>query len=369
MRSDPPSAACAKAPGTKAISSASADPMSGARAPTRTESFGWTKKSSTAKPHTWVGAFVYSHEKDENVFIGALRFKSEDLVLSRKVASFVEVYGRRIPVAEIPKVTVTFGNLKINGKAADVGAVQAVYPKGVPDYANAKSKDGSVVIEVGEPVEDRTDRRVELDPTEDDIGSQAGKPNQMSRLGGKTPLEILAMLGAKGEAAAEPEKLDEYRRIFGFLDANDDGDLSTKEFVEDGRYMTRQARLGIFGHPMQTAMVLSSEEEYVTNRIITDEAKAIMAKIDEDRDGQVARKEFIGHSGLPEDLSKSVFSEFDTDGNGELEVPEYLRVWGHWREGSKAGGWWRNTTSSSVGLSVLEITGTRMIIRSELPSD
>jgi hypothetical protein len=50
--------------------------------------------------HTWVGAFVYSHEKDEHVFIGALRFKAEDLVLSKRVASFVEVYGHRIPVME-----------------------------------------------------------------------------------------------------------------------------------------------------------------------------------------------------------------------------------------------------------------------------
>jgi hypothetical protein len=114
------------------------------------------------KTHTWVGAFVYSHEKEESVFIGALRFKAEDLVLSKRVASFVEVYGRRIPVAEIPKVTVTFGNLKINGQVADVRAVQAVYPKGVPDYADAKLKDGSVITEVGEPVEGRTDRRVEL---------------------------------------------------------------------------------------------------------------------------------------------------------------------------------------------------------------
>ena len=69
------------------------------------------------KPHTWIGAFVYSHEKDEHVFIGALRFKGDNLVLSRKVASFVEVYGRRKPVAEIPKVTVTFGNLRVNGEA------------------------------------------------------------------------------------------------------------------------------------------------------------------------------------------------------------------------------------------------------------
>ncbi len=69
-----------------------------------------------SKPSTWIGAFVYSHEKDENVFVGALRFKGEDLVMSRKLASFVVVYGRRIPVAEIPQVTVTLGNLFVNGK-------------------------------------------------------------------------------------------------------------------------------------------------------------------------------------------------------------------------------------------------------------
>ena len=70
------------------------------------------------KPYTWVGAFVYSHEKDENVFVGALRFKGEKLVLDRKVANFVEVYGRRRPVADIPKVTVTFGPPVVNGTAA-----------------------------------------------------------------------------------------------------------------------------------------------------------------------------------------------------------------------------------------------------------
>ena len=144
---------------------------------------------------------------------------------------------------------------------------------------------------------------------------------QHAGLGGKTHHQILAMLGAKGEAGAQPDKLEEYRRIFGFLDANDDGELSTKEFIEDGRYMTRQARQGIFRASDANSDGIVSEKEYVTNRIITDEAKAIMAKMDEDGDGKVARKEFIGHSGLPEDLSKAVFDEFDTDGNGELDDP------------------------------------------------
>ena len=120
------------------------------------------KEVIDGKPFTWVGAFVYSHEKDENVFIGALRFKGENLVLSRKAASFVEIYGRRIPLTKIPKVTVAFGNLKINGRSVTVRDAQAVYPKGVPDYAEAKMTNGTVVVEVGKPAENRTERNTHL---------------------------------------------------------------------------------------------------------------------------------------------------------------------------------------------------------------
>jgi Ca2+-binding EF-hand superfamily protein len=154
-----------------------------------------------------------------------------------------------------------------------------------------------------------------------------------SQLGGKTPLEILTMLGARGEDGVQPEKLKEYRRIFGFLDANSNGDLSTREFVEDGRYMTRQARQGIFRASDGNGDGVVSEGEYVTNRIITDEAKAILTKMDEDGDGKVTREEFVQNCGLPGDLPESVFNEFDTDGNGKLVIPEYLRVWGRWARG------------------------------------
>jgi Ca2+-binding EF-hand superfamily protein len=154
-----------------------------------------------------------------------------------------------------------------------------------------------------------------------------------SRLGGKTPLEILTMLGAQGEDGVQPEKLKEYRRIFGFLDADNDGDLSTKEFVEDGRYMTRQARQGIFRASDANGDGVVSEEEYVRNRIITDEARAILTKMDEDGDGKVTREEFVQNCGLTGDLPESVFNAFDTDGNGSLVIPEYLRVWGRWARG------------------------------------
>ena len=138
--------------------------------------YAWTKGKYTyriarmdkelidGKPHTWVGAFVYSHERDENVFIGALRFPGENLVLARKIASFVEIYGRAIPVEEIPKLSVTFGNLRVNGQAIDKPSATAVYPQGVPDYAAASASEGSLVVRVGEKVEDRQERNVNLLP-------------------------------------------------------------------------------------------------------------------------------------------------------------------------------------------------------------
>lgn len=116
------------------------------------------------KPYTWVGAFVYSHEKDENIFIGALRFPGENLVLTRQVASFVEIYGRPIPVERIPKLRVTFGNLRVNGLAIEKPAATAIYPKGVPDFADTVSNKGGVIVTVGHKVEGRKERRIKLLP-------------------------------------------------------------------------------------------------------------------------------------------------------------------------------------------------------------
>jgi len=120
------------------------------------------KEEVDGKPFTWVGVFVYSHEKDENIFVGALRFEEENLVLAGNVASFVEVYGGRIPVSEIPKVTVTLGNMRVNGKPVNAKTVTAIYPHNVPDYAAAEARDGQVVITVGKPVENRNERKVQL---------------------------------------------------------------------------------------------------------------------------------------------------------------------------------------------------------------
>jgi len=115
------------------------------------------------KPFTWIGAFCYSHARNENIFIGALRFPGENLTLDRKIASFVEIYGQLRPVSDIPKLTVTFDNLRVNGKPVEKLSATAIYPKDVPDYASTAAKGQALEITVGQPVENRSRRQEKFD--------------------------------------------------------------------------------------------------------------------------------------------------------------------------------------------------------------
>ncbi len=151
------------------------------------------------------------------------------------------------------------------------------------------------------------------------------------RIGGHTPEQILAMLGAKGRDAVTDSELVMYRRIFGFIDANGDGQHFKKEFVDDGRYLTRAAREGIFRAADSNGDGIVSEEEYIDNRLITDEAKRIYEEMDANDDGKLTKEEFVARGKIKdEDLAEAVFEALDSDGSGELVVPEYLRVWGRW---------------------------------------
>lgn len=150
-------------------------------------------------------------------------------------------------------------------------------------------------------------------------------------IGGHEPQQILAMLGAKGRDAVTDQQLASYRRIFGFIDANRDGQHSKKEFIEDGRYLTQQARQGIFRESDSNNDGIVSEAEYIENRIITDEAKTIFEDMDDNDDGVLTGEEFVASGRLKDDeLAKTAFKALDSDGDGQLVVPEYLRVWGRW---------------------------------------
>lgn len=115
------------------------------------------------KTYTWVGCFVHDHQTDNHAFVGALRFEGEDLELGDKVASFVEVYGAAIDPDRIPVVAVTFSNFRINGQKIEPRGCKAVYPQGVPDYAEATAgEDKSVTIQAGRRVDDRKQRTDKL---------------------------------------------------------------------------------------------------------------------------------------------------------------------------------------------------------------
>ena len=129
--------------------------------------FNWTKgrytyrlkrgKTETinGKEHTWVDGFVYSHKDKKTVKIGSLRFAGAKLILGRRLAGFIEIYGPRIPLTSIPKITVTFEAWRINGKATPPQSALAYYPRNVPQYAGSKTEGKQIIGTIGKNV-DRT---------------------------------------------------------------------------------------------------------------------------------------------------------------------------------------------------------------------
>ncbi|MDB6154435.1 MAG: hypothetical protein JWL90_2888 [Chthoniobacteraceae bacterium] len=102
--------------------------------------------------------------------IGSLRFEGADFTFWAKHSAFVEVYSTaKIPRSGIPKVNITFGWPRLNGKQARLKKVSAYYPdpaKGVPgspDCAWIKADGENCIVEVG-PIfkRDETERRHEL---------------------------------------------------------------------------------------------------------------------------------------------------------------------------------------------------------------
>lgn len=53
----------------------------------------------------------------------------------------------------------------------------------------------------------------------------------------------------------------------------------------------------------------------------------IFEEMDANDDGNLTMKEFVASGKIKdEELAKAVFETLDSDGGGELDVPEYLRV-------------------------------------------
>ena len=126
------------------------------------------------------------------------------------------------------------------------------------------------------------------------------------------------------------QEIESYSRFFDFTDKDNDGKHSKVEYVDNGNYLNPQSRAGIFKAADNDRDGFVSRAEYILNRIITDEAKTIVQAMDANEDGNVERSEFIKHAMPDKKLAAQVFIDLDTDRNGILHIPEYLKVWGMW---------------------------------------
>jgi len=161
-----------------------------------------------------------------------------------------------------------------------------------------------------------------------------------SKVGHVPVADVLQRLGAKLERGSAAKEFDSYSSHFDRMDADRDGKHTRAEYVDKGGYMTPQARAGIFRAADGNADGVVTKAEYVLNRIITDEAKAIVQGMDDDEDGLVERAEFVKHAAkLLSDLelAEQVYAALDANADGGIPIPEYLRVWGQWaRTGRKS---------------------------------
>lgn len=87
------------------------------------------------KPRAWVGAFVLDHQSGEETQVGSLRLqKGEHLHLTRRLSAFVEIYGGKKPLAQLPfGLEVTFFVPRINGKVVPEPHAAEQFDPGLPD--------------------------------------------------------------------------------------------------------------------------------------------------------------------------------------------------------------------------------------------
>jgi len=93
--------------------------------------------------------------------------------------------------------------------------------------------------------------------TTNKIATKKLKQPSIKGIASLKPKEIVILLGAKIWDGVSERQIENYRRIFGFGDADKDGRHSKKEYIENGRYMTPQARQGYSKLPMQITTGLS----------------------------------------------------------------------------------------------------------------
>ncbi len=142
---------------------------------------------------------------------------------------------------------------------------------------------------------------------------------------------ILEIFGAKGKQAATANQAAMYKRLFTRMDSDGDKKISQTDYIEKSPYMTKEVRKHIFAASDSNADGILTEPEYIDNRAITDEAKAIYEKMDDNRDGALTKQEFLANTTIEDKtLAQEIFQKLDANRSDDLNIPEYLRTWGKW---------------------------------------
>ena len=152
-----------------------------------------------------------------------------------------------------------------------------------------------------------------------------------TKVNGVLVSDLMKRLGVKLERGVSLQLLDSYADHFDRTDPNRDGKHTKDEYVDGGRYMTPQARAGIFNAADENQDRVVTRSEYVLNRIITDEGKEVIQAMDSNQNGTVDSAEFVEHSSKPmggAKLASGFFQLLDRNGDALIPIPEYLRVWG-----------------------------------------
>ena len=88
------------------------------------------EKDQEGKEWTWVGAFLTEHATHRTVFISSLKFPGRTLKFWGRHSAFIEIYGgKKVVIADLPKLEVRIGMPRVNGQPVDVKQLSVNYPR------------------------------------------------------------------------------------------------------------------------------------------------------------------------------------------------------------------------------------------------